>query len=220
MLAERYQYGRTARPSLPLGFSMAKTVVGDARRHRSPREKTRLDRSTADREVRSRAQRPRRTATPGPRPPHHVLGHPLPRELRRRGRQREAGRQHPAAARRSGGVDTVLEFKQREAPAGTRFRYASADTQVLGLVLIAAVNAAARRLPLGEDLAADGRRGRRHLAPRRGRLRGLGYCCLNATLRDYARLGMLLANDGALDGKTDHPRRVGEGQPQPPRRRT
>ena len=28
-----------------------------------------------------------------------------------------------------------------------------------------------------------------------------GYCCINATLRDYARFGMLLANYGALDGK-------------------
>ena len=27
------------------------------------------------------------------------------------------------------------------------------------------------------------------------------YCCLNATLRDFARFGMLLANYGALDGK-------------------
>ena len=27
------------------------------------------------------------------------------------------------------------------------------------------------------------------------------YCCLNATLRDFARFGMLLANSGALDGK-------------------
>ena len=27
------------------------------------------------------------------------------------------------------------------------------------------------------------------------------YCCLNATLRDYARIGMLLANEGALSGR-------------------
>jgi hypothetical protein len=29
----------------------------------------------------------------------------------------------------------------------------------------------------------------------------LGFCCINATLRDYARFGMLLANYGVLDGK-------------------
>ena len=34
-----------------------------------------------------------------------------------------------------GGVDTIREFEWREAVAGTRFRYASADSQVLGLVL-------------------------------------------------------------------------------------
>jgi CubicO group peptidase (beta-lactamase class C family) len=28
-----------------------------------------------------------------------------------------------------------------------------------------------------------------------------GYCCLNATLRDYARFGLLLANYGALEGR-------------------
>ena len=49
-------------------------------------------------------------------------------------------------------------------PRGTRFRYASADSQVLGLVLATAVEAAARRVPVREDLAADGRRGPRHLA--------------------------------------------------------
>ena len=100
----------------------------------------------------------------------------------------------------AGGADTVLEFKLREAPAGTRFRYASADSQVLGLVLAAAV---------GEPLAT-------YLSDKIWRPMGAeanatwlidkggyetGYCCLNATLRDYARFGMLLANYGALDGK-------------------
>jgi len=28
-----------------------------------------------------------------------------------------------------------------------------------------------------------------------------GYCCINATLRDFARFGMLLAHHGNLDGK-------------------
>src|SRR5262245_22926585 len=37
-----------------------------------------------------------------------------------------------------GGVDTVLPFKQRTSPAGRFFSYASAETQVLGLVLRAA----------------------------------------------------------------------------------
>jgi CubicO group peptidase (beta-lactamase class C family) len=32
------------------------------------------------------------------------------------------------------------------------------------------------------------------------------YCCINATLRDYARFGMLLARYGELDGKRIIPR--------------
>ena len=32
------------------------------------------------------------------------------------------------------------------------------------------------------------------------------YCCLGATLRDYGRLGLLLANDGVAGGKQVVPR--------------
>ena len=32
------------------------------------------------------------------------------------------------------------------------------------------------------------------------------YCCLNAVLRDYARLGLLLAHDGVRDGREIVPR--------------
>ena len=99
-----------------------------------------------------------------------------------------------------GGADTVLEFKQREAPAGTRFRYASADSQVLGLVLIAAV-----KQPLAEYLSEKiwqpmGAEANATWLLDKGGYE-TGYCCINATLRDYARFGMLLANYGALDGK-------------------
>src|SRR5499425_641179 len=38
-----------------------------------------------------------------------------------------------------GGVSAVTPFNERTAPAGTRFSYASSETEVLGLVLIAAV---------------------------------------------------------------------------------
>src|SRR5262245_12992591 len=40
-------------------------------------------------------------------------------------------RRNTLGRRTDGGTDAVLEFKQREAPAGTRFKYASADSQVL-----------------------------------------------------------------------------------------
>jgi CubicO group peptidase (beta-lactamase class C family) len=83
----------------------------------------------------------------------------------------------------------------REAPEGTRFHYASSETEVLGLVLAAATGRrltdyASERLwkPMGAEADA------RWSADRKGDI--LGYCCFSARLRDYARLGLLLANDG------------------------
>jgi CubicO group peptidase (beta-lactamase class C family) len=47
-----------------------------------------------------------------------------------------------------GGVDAVLHIRERDLPPATRFRYSSADTQVLGLVLRAAVG-----MPLADYLS-------------------------------------------------------------------
>ncbi len=67
---------------------------------------------------------------------------------------------------------------------------------MLGLVLRAATGAAARRLPVREDLAPMGAEAdATWLIDQAGY--EIGYCCLNATLRDWARLGLLLANYGA-----------------------
>jgi CubicO group peptidase (beta-lactamase class C family) len=102
--------------------------------------------------------------------------------------------------RTEGGADTVLEFKQREVPAGTRFRYVSGDSQVLGLVLIAAV-----QKPLAEYLSEKIWQPMGAEANATWLLDKAGYeaayCCINATLRDYARFGLLLANYGELDGR-------------------
>ena len=98
------------------------------------------------------------------------------------------------------GVEQALEFRKRDAPAGTRFRYVSADSQVLGLVLIAAL-----KKPLAEYLSEKiwqpmGAEANATWLLDKGGYE-TGYCCINARLRDYARFGMLLANYGALDGK-------------------
>jgi len=99
-----------------------------------------------------------------------------------------------------GGADAVSTFTQRERPAGTKFNYASAETYVLGLVVSAATG---RHLadylsekiwiPMGAEADAtwliDG--GGQELA----------FMGLNATLRDWGRLGVLLANYGEQDGK-------------------
>jgi CubicO group peptidase (beta-lactamase class C family) len=99
-----------------------------------------------------------------------------------------------------GGADAVLEFNRREAPPGTRFRYASGDSQVLGLVLRAAVG-----MPLAAYLSEKiwqpmGAEANATWLLDKGGYEA-SYCCINATLRDYARFGMLLANYGELDGR-------------------
>lgn len=104
------------------------------------------------------------------------------------------------AGKGPGGVDAVLPFTERERPAGTRFYYASAETEVLSLVLR---NAAGKPLadylsekiwqPMGAEADAT------WLVDAGGY--ELGYMGLNATLRDWGRLGMLLANGGALNGR-------------------
>src|SRR5262249_42576994 len=39
----------------------------------------------------------------------------------------------------AGGISAVTSFNERAAPAGTKFSYASVETEVLGLVLLAAI---------------------------------------------------------------------------------
>ena len=99
-----------------------------------------------------------------------------------------------------GGVESVDGYRQRAAPPGTKFVYASAETQVLGLVLRAATGRALADYlsekiwqPMGAGADAT------WLIDASGQ--EIAYCCMNATLRDWARVGMLLANGGALDGK-------------------
>ncbi len=86
-------------------------------------------------------------------------------------------------------------YNSREVPEGTRFRYASSETEVLGLVLAAATGKrltdyASTRLwkPMGAEADAT------WSADRKGDI--LGFCCFSARLRDFARFGLLLANDG------------------------
>jgi len=99
-----------------------------------------------------------------------------------------------------GGVDSVMPFTERANPPGTKFYYASAETQVLGLVLRAATG-----YPLAEYLSYKiwrpmGAESDASWLVDAGGYE-LGYMGLNATLRDWGRLGLLLANGGSLNGK-------------------
>ena len=99
-----------------------------------------------------------------------------------------------------GGADAVSTFTHRIRPAGTKFYYASGESQVLGLVLRAAV-----RKPLSEYLQEKIWRPMGAEADATWAIDAGGYetgfMGINATLRDWGRLGVLLANYGARDGK-------------------
>jgi len=196
ILAERYQYGRTAGHRFA-SASVAKTVLGMLVGIAVHEKKLSLE-DRADQYV--------------PALKGHPYGDTSIRDLLTmssgiRFTENYSGRDdgsklvaNTLRQQTQGGADTVLEFKQREAPAGTRFHYVSADSQVLGLVLTAAVGEPLSTYlsekiwqPMGAEANAT------WLLDKGGY--ETGYCCINATLRDYARFGMLLANYGALDGK-------------------
>ena len=107
--------------------------------------------------------------------------------------------------RGAGGSVAVSHVREAAAPPDTTFNYSSAETFALGLALRGAVKAdlatfAARHLwqPLGAETAAS------WLTDASGM--EAAFCCFNATLRDYGRLGLLLAADGEIGGRAVVPR--------------
>jgi CubicO group peptidase (beta-lactamase class C family) len=104
-----------------------------------------------------------------------------------------------------GGADAIRDVRDSDAKPGARFNYSSAETFALGLALRGAVKKdlatyAAEKLwqPMGAETAAS------WLTDASGM--EAAFCCINATLRDYARLGLLLADDGERDGMVVVPR--------------
>jgi CubicO group peptidase (beta-lactamase class C family) len=96
--------------------------------------------------------------------------------------------------------DVMTTWQRSEAAPGDRFKYISSDTQALGHVL---VRATGRPLsdyvsekiwaPMGAEADAE------WMIDARGM--EAAYCCVNARLRDWARLGQLLLDQGQRDGK-------------------
>ncbi len=102
--------------------------------------------------------------------------------------------------RGAGGPSAVTSFNERAAPAGTRFSYSSAETEVLGLVLRGATGRPPAEYletkiwqPIGAEADAT------WLVDNSGQ--EATFCCFNAVLRDFARLALLMAHDGNWRGR-------------------
>jgi CubicO group peptidase (beta-lactamase class C family) len=104
-----------------------------------------------------------------------------------------------------GAAQAVGVFNTRVLPPDTRFHYAGSETEVLGLVVTQAV-----KMPLTEYLQSRIWRPMGAEADAAWTIDTRGqetaFCCFNAVLRDWARLGMMLANDGAWNGVQIVPR--------------
>jgi len=99
-----------------------------------------------------------------------------------------------------GTIESIVQFNRRIAPPGTRYFYASIEPDVLGVVLHFAVNKSLSEYlqekvwqPIGAEADAA------WVIDAQGFEVAHGF--FNAVLRDYARLGRLLAHDGNWDGK-------------------
>jgi CubicO group peptidase (beta-lactamase class C family) len=104
-----------------------------------------------------------------------------------------------------GSISAVKRFNTRYAESGTRYSYSSADTVVLGLVLAGATQrkvseyaSAKLWVPLGSEADAT------WIVDATGQEIAFSY--VNAVLRDWARLGLMLAHDGTWQGKSIIPR--------------
>lgn len=104
-----------------------------------------------------------------------------------------------------GAVAAVRQFDTRIAPPGARYYYAGAETEVLGLVVARAAGQSlsdylSSRIwgPMGMEADAA------WATDPTGQ--EIAYCCFVARLRDWARLALMLANDGAWDGRQIVPR--------------
>lgn len=99
-----------------------------------------------------------------------------------------------------GTIDSIRQFNHRSAPPGTRYAYASIEPDVLGMVLKHTTGKTASAVlqeriwqPIGAESDAT------WLIDAEGY--ELGHFGFSAVLRDFARLGRLLAHDGAWNGR-------------------
>jgi CubicO group peptidase (beta-lactamase class C family) len=93
----------------------------------------------------------------------------------------------------------IYSLKDKRDPAGTHNYYASSDTQVLGMVLSRATGQSVSQFmatnlwqPMGAEKSATWVTDPHGVEAT--------YCCVNATLRDYAKFGLMYLNNGKLRG--------------------
>ena len=197
ILAERYQYARHERHRLT-SFSMAKTIIAllmgvaiaDGRIPSIEISADTLVPELAGTEYGATPLRHLLTMSSGVAFREDYDGHDDSARLS----QLTLGEQS------AGGHAVPPNFNRRTAEPGTRWYYASAETFVLSLVLrrsigrpIADYFAEKIWQPMGAEADAS------WLMDRSGQ--EVGYMGFNATLRDYGRLALLLANGGVAQGK-------------------
>jgi CubicO group peptidase (beta-lactamase class C family) len=193
ILVERYQYGRNERHRFT-SFSMAKTVTAML-----------IGIAVAEGRIRS-IDDPAAAYVPGLADTEYgrtSIRHLLEMSSGVRFVENYSGRDDVArlfietvVQAGAGGAEAVKPYNERLRREGAVFSYASAETQVLGLALRGAVGRPVAEYleekiwqPMGAEADAS------WLIDRAGQ--EATYCCLNAVMRDYARLGLLLAYDGA-----------------------
>ena len=201
IVVERYRYGRTSEARF-LSFSMAKSVVSLLVGLAQAKSAIRSLDDPAERYVPALAG-----SAYGGTALRHLLqmGSGLAFSERYDGTDDIARLVRAFASGTPSVIDVLRSVQERQAPAGSRFVYASAETAVLGRVVAAATNRNLSELtsqwlwqPLGAErdafwlIGADGHE--------------QAFSGFNAALRDWARLGRLLALDGAIDGREIVPR--------------
>ena len=197
ILAERYQYERTPEQRMT-SFSMAKTVVAML-----------VGIAVAEGKIKSIGDRAEKYV-PELRGTHYgetAIRHLLTMSSGVKFSEVYSGSDDVATLVRlsllgesEGGAATLKPFNTRERAPGKELHYASADTQVLGLILRAATGRPLTEYlsekiwqPMGAEADASWNIDKGGFE--------VAYIGVNATLRDYARFGLLLANGGSVDGK-------------------
>ena len=197
ILVERYQYNRNDRQRMT-SFSMAKTLIAMMVGIAVHEGRIRSIEDKAELYVKSLGG----TAY-GETPLRHLLTMSSGVKFREDyDGQDDAAQLSRATIMRQtiGGAEAVKPFNQRVTHPGDRWNYASAETYVLALVLRAAIGRPLSDyfsekiwIPIGAEAEAS------FLIDASGN--EVGYMGFNAVLRDYARLGIMMAQKGRVGDK-------------------